>query len=86
MVAVQCAGIDDEMTRLCVCVCVRVTMDGRTRVRVSESGGVRVALNRGPSSPDLKRHSFIIANLPNINMRASMQSLSLSLGRGVTPP
>lgn len=33
-------------------------------------------MNRGPSSPDLKRHSFIIANLLNINMRASTQSLS----------
>lgn len=43
------------------------------------------ALNRGPSSPDLKRHSFIIANLPNINMRASTQSLSLRAKRGDPP-
>ena len=55
---------------VCVCVCV-----------CGEKGG---ALNRGPSSPDLKRHSFIIANLPNINMRASTQSLSQ--GRGGDPP
>ena len=58
----------------CVCVCVYACVCG-------EKGG---ALNRGPSSPDLKRHSFIIANLPNINMRASTQSLSQ--GRGGDPP
>lgn len=38
-----------------------------------EKGG---ALSGGPASPDLKRHSFIIANLQNINTRASTQALS----------
>lgn len=38
-----------------------------------EKGG---ALSGGPASPDLKRDSFIIANLQNINTRASTQALS----------
>ena len=33
----------------------------------------------GSSSPDMKRNSFIIANLQNINIRASTQSVNLSL-------
>lgn len=56
-----------QHARVSECVCQRLC------VCVWWKGG---ALNRGPSSPDLKRHSFIIANLPNINTRASTQSLS----------
>ena len=55
-----------------ICMCMRRECV-RECVRVWWKGG---ASNRGPSSPDLKRHSFITANLPNINMRASKQSLS----------
>lgn len=68
-------------TSMSVCMCVR-NREGCACVRAyGEKGG---ALSRGPSSPDLKRHSFIIANLPNINMRASTQSLSQ--GQEVTLP
>lgn len=56
---------------VCVCVCLYSRWKGG-------------ALNRGPSSPDLKRHSFITANLLNINMRAST-SLSLRARRATLP-
>lgn len=78
VVNMRCGGF-----ALFVCLSVCVCAKGE---RVGPS-------TEGPSRPDLKRHSFIITNLPNINMRASTQSLSLSLPvtaegeeRGVTLP
>lgn len=70
-----------EHTLTCV-LHVRAWEPGSACVQLyGEKGG---ALSRGPSSPDLKRDSFIIANLQNINMRASTQALSQ--GQEVTLP
>lgn len=54
----------------CVCVC----------------GARAGCVYKGSSSPDMKRNSFIIANLQNINIRASTQSVNLSLCVSGPPP
>lgn len=57
-----------------MCLYVRAWEAGSACAQLyGEKGG---ALSRGPASPDLKRDSFIIANLQNINTRASTQALS----------
>lgn len=64
-----------------MCLCVREWRGSACVQLYGEKGG---ASSGGPASPDLKRDSFIIANLQNINTRASTQAPSQ--GQEVTLP